>query len=233
MIGVNILEDIEKELLDQLKHADPDTLYSYVEDFNSLMLTYKSVIREIKTKLEVLNDEFIIKNQRNPIEFVKSRVKKPSSILEKLHRRGFEISAESIKKNLNDVAGVRVVCSFIDDIYAVSDMLSHQDDVNVLEIKDYIKNPKKNGYRSLHMIVESPVYFSNSREMVKCEIQIRTIAMDFWASLEHTMKYKKEVENTANIVYDLKLCADRITSVDYKMMDIRKGIDDIEDKNNY
>lgn len=227
------MEEIEKEIIAAIKESEPDVLYKYVEDYNSLMLNYKSVIREIKTKFEVLNDEFIIKNQRNPIEFVKSRIKKPSSIVEKLHRRGFEISSESIKKNLNDVAGVRVVCSFIDDIYTVADMLSNQDDVEVLQVKDYIKNPKENGYRSLHMIVASPVYFSNTKEKVKCEIQIRTIAMDFWASLEHTMKYKKEVENTADIIYELKLCADKITSVDYKMMDIRKVIENIEDKGNY
>lgn len=208
---------------------DTETLYKNIEDFNSLMLGYKSAIREIKTKLEVLNDELSVKNQRNPIEFVKSRIKKPASILEKLKRRGHPITTESIKENLNDVAGIRVVCSFIDDIYTLAQMLAKQDDIQIVQIKDYIENPKVNGYRSLHMIIKVPVFFSDRKELVKCEIQIRTIAMDFWASLEHTIKYKKRVEDTADIVYRLKQCSNQITAVDYMMLSIRRDIENIED----
>lgn len=207
---------------------DINVLYEYVEDFNDLMLLYRGAIREVKTKLEILSDELTIKNQRNPIEFVKSRIKKPASLLEKLYRRGFEISTESIKENINDVAGVRVVCSFQDDIYSVANMLSGQDDIKVISVKDYIKNPKENGYSSLHIIVEVPVYLSNRKEYARCEIQIRTIAMDFWASLEHNIKYKKTVPHTEDIIRQLKECADNITAVDSRMLEIRKQIEFME-----
>lgn len=169
----------------------PDIWLDQARQFQQVMMHYTCAIREVKTKLEVLNDELSVKNQRNPIEMIKSRVKKPLSIVEKLQRRGLEVSLESMVKNLDDVAGVRIICSFVDDIYEVAEMLVRQDDVKVIAVKDYIKNPKPNGYRSYHMIVEVPVFFTDSKRFIRVEVQIRTIAMDFWASLDHELKYKK------------------------------------------
>ena len=175
----------------------PEMWVDQARQFQQAMMRYTCAIREVKTKLEVLNDELSVKNQRNPIEMIKSRVKKPKSIVEKLQRRGFEISLESMEKNLDDVAGIRIICSFLDDIYEVADMLIRQDDVKVIAVKDYIQNPKPNGYRSYHMIVEIPVFFSDRKKWMRVEVQIRTIAMDFWASLDHQLKYKKEVGDSS------------------------------------
>ena len=191
------------------------------------MMMYTCAIREIKTKLEVLNDELSVRNSRNPIELVKSRVKKPISIVEKLQRRGLPVSLESMMENLDDVAGIRVICSFLDDIYAVAEMLARQDDVHIIAIKDYIRHPKKNGYRSYHMIVEIPVFFSDQKKWMRTEVQIRTIAMDFWASLDHQLKYKKEVEEYSHeISEELRECADVIAQTDERMLGIRKRIED-------
>ena len=194
--------------------------------FQQAMMRYTCAIREVKTKLEVLNDELSVKNQRNPIEMIKSRVKKPKSIVEKLQRRGFEISLESMEKNLDDVAGIRIICSFLDDIYEVADMLIRQDDVKVIAVKDYIQNPKPNGYRSYHMIIEIPVFFSDSKKPIRVEVQIRTIAMDFWASLDHQLKYKKSfIDDNGEISEELKQCAEVIAGTDVKMLEIRKKIE--------
>lgn len=203
----------------------PDILVSQARQFQQVMMMYTCAIREVKTKLEVLNDELSVRNQRNPIEMIKSRVKKPMSIVEKLQRKGLPISLETMVDNLDDVAGIRVICSFVDDIYEVADMLIRQDDIKVIAIKDYIKNPKANGYRSYHMIVEIPVFFSDRKKPMRVEVQIRTIAMDFWASLEHKLRYKKDVENTEEIERQLKVCADSIDVLDYQMMQIRNRID--------
>lgn len=169
----------------------PDQLVSMAHQFQEAMMMYTCAIREVKTKLEVLNDELSVRNQRNPIEMIKSRVKKPISIVEKLHRKGKNISVESMMENLDDIAGIRVICSFVDDIYQVASMLTSQDDITLITIKDYIKNPKPNGYRSYHMIVEIPVFFSNEKRQLRVEVQIRTIAMDFWASLSTSYDTKK------------------------------------------
>lgn len=185
---------------------------------------YRGAIREVQTKLEVLNDEFSIRYQRNPISFIKSRIKSPESILKKLHTRGYEISLESIIENLHDVAGIRVICPFIDDIYEVAQMLTKQDDVTLIETKDYIQNPKENGYRSLHLILEIPVFFSDRKQPMKVEVQIRTIAMDFWASLDHQLRYKKDVEHAEQISADLKDCADIISATDQRMQIIKYQI---------
>ena len=157
----------------------PDALISQAREFQQAMMMYTCAIREVKTKLEVLNDELSIKNQRNPIEMIKSRVKKPISIVEKLQRRNLPVTLESMVNNLDDVAGIRVICSFVDDIYSVANMLVSQDDITVIAIKDYIKNPKPNGYRSYHLIIEIPVFFSEEKKNLRVEVQIRTIAMDF------------------------------------------------------
>lgn len=203
----------------------PDILVSQARQFQQVMMMYTCAIREVKTKLEVLNDELSVRNQRNPIEMIKSRVKQPMSIVEKLQRRGLPISLESMVDHLDDVAGIRVICSFVDDIYEVADMLVRQDDITVVAIKDYIKNPKPNGYRSYHMIVEIPVFFSDCKKPMRVEVQIRTIAMDFWASLDHQLKYKKEVVNEKEISEELRQCAEVIAQTDQKMYEIRQQIE--------
>lgn len=202
----------------------PEAFQNEAHLYMELMMMYRGAIREIQTKLEVLNDEFSTRYQRNPISFIKSRIKSPESILKKLHTRGYEISLESITENLHDVAGIRVICSFIDDIYEVAQMLTKQDDVTLIETKDYIQNPKPNGYRSLHLILEVPVFFSDRKQPMKVEVQIRTIAMDFWASLDHQLRYKRDIENASQISEDLKDCADIISATDQRMQIIKYQI---------
>ncbi len=204
----------------------PEVWINQAKQFQIAMMRYTCAIREVKTKLEVLNDELSVKNQRNPIEMIKSRVKRPMSIVEKLQRRGLEVSLESMEKNLDDVAGIRIICSFVDDIYEVADMLMRQDDVTVIAIKDYIRQPKPNGYRSYHMIIDVPVFFSDSKKPIRVEVQIRTIAMDFWASLDHQLKYKKSVaDEDGEISEELKHCAQVIAETDEKMLAIRRRIE--------
>lgn len=216
-----------KFLNERLLPSSTEPLFKQAKAFEELMMKYNCAIREIKTKLEVLNDELSVSYNRNPIEFIKSRIKKPISIARKLESRGIEISIDSVMNNLNDVAGVRVICYFIDDIYYVAKMLARQDDIKLLEVKDYIRNPKENGYRSLHMIVEVPVFFSKVKQNMRVEVQIRTIAMDFWASLEHQLRYKKDIEDVVDsedIGLELKNCAEVIADTDCKMQNIRERI---------
>ena len=204
----------------------PENFLNEAKRFQELIMMYSCAIREVKTKLEVLNDDLAVRNQRNPIQMIKSRVKKPGSIIEKLQRRGYPITIQSVYDNLYDVAGIRVICSFVDDIYQVAEMLARQDDVTVPTVKDYIRCPKDNGYRSYHMIIEVPVYFSDRKEKMRVEVQIRTIAMDFWASLDHQMKYKKDLEDSTEISEELKECAEIIAQTDLKMLSIRRKIDE-------
>lgn len=205
----------------------PEKLLDKVDQFKETMMMYNCAIRSIRTKLEVLNDELSLTNNRNPIEFIKTRIKKPRSIVNKLNRKGLDISLTSIVESLNDVAGIRVVCSFIDDIYSISDMLTRQDDIKLIEIKDYIKNPKPNGYRSLHLIVEIPVFFSDRTLPLRAEIQIRTIGMDFWASLEHKLKYKNNIDISEVISEELKKCSAIISDADLTMQKIKQDVDNI------
>lgn len=192
--------------------------------FEELMMMYSSAIREARTKLEVLNDEFKVRRRHNPIQYIKHRVKKPASIYEKLNRRGFPVTLESIEENLHDVAGVRVVCGYIQDIYKVKEMLISQDDVTVLLVKDYIKEPKENGYRSLHLVIEIPVFFSNECKPMKVEVQFRTIAMDNWASLEHQMHYKTDGEVPQEIIQELRECSDALADTDRRMQRIYNSL---------
>lgn len=215
----------QKKYLSRTKlPKDLQDFFAEKEEFETIMMMYNCAIREVQTKLEVLNDDLSIRRKRNPIKFIKSRIKTPESIADKLIRRGFDVSVEAVEENLHDVAGIRVVCSFIDDIYDVASMLTKQDDIVLLETKDYIANPKPNGYRSLHLIVEIPVFFSDVKKSLKVEVQIRTIAMDFWASLEHQMKYKRDIADAQEIVEELKQCADVIAATDVRMQGIRKRI---------
>jgi putative GTP pyrophosphokinase len=191
-------------------------IHSFLETEN----LYLSATREIATKLENLNDEFKYGKDRNPIHQIKTRVKTPKSILDKLSRRGLDLSVKSARENLTDIAGVRVICAYIDDIYMIADLLTSQDDITVVRISDYIKNPKPNGYRSLHLIVTVPVFLSTSTELVNVEIQIRTIAMDFWASLEHHFYYKYASDKTEAVTKELKDCADVIANTDQRMQNL-------------
>jgi putative GTP pyrophosphokinase len=209
------------------KVLSPDMIEEKIEEISETLLIYRSAIKEVKTKLDILDDELKIKRKRNPIEYMKSRVKTPGSIMEKLRRKGFEMSIESAKKNLNDIAGIRVICSFVGDIYEIAKMLIRQDDIKLIEEKDYIKNPKPNGYRSLHLVVEVPIFFSDHAEPVRVEVQIRTIAMDFWASLEHKLYYKTSGESPSHITQDLKECAELIASTDMRMQEIHREVEKI------
>ncbi|MGN0293029.1 MAG: GTP pyrophosphokinase family protein [Lachnospiraceae bacterium] len=195
------------------------------EDFAEMMIWYRCAIMEVETKLNVLNQEFSLRYDKNPFESIETRLKSPSSIVNKLHRKGLEVSVDSIWENLHDVAGIRVVCSFQNDIYKLARLLCSQDDVSLLRIKDYIKNPKPNGYRSLHLILAIPIFLSEKKQYVKVEVQFRTIAMDFWASLEHKMKYKKNIKNPEQIVERLAKCADSIQEIDQEMETIRNLIE--------
>ncbi len=195
----------------------PDDLADTIKSFLSIENIYMAATREIATKLENLNDEFKITKNRNPIHQIKTRVKTPKSIVEKLIRRSFEVNVHSARENLSDIGGVRVICAYIDDIYMIADMLISQDDIELIKMADYIKNPKPSGYRSLHLIVTVPVFFTNRTEKVKVEIQIRTIAMDFWASLEHDLAYKFAENKTDEMVKELKDCAEVIAQTDIRM----------------
>ncbi len=177
----------------------------------------------------VLNTEFKIRYQRNPISSISTRLKRTASITDKLERQNFPFSLESIEKNVNDVAGIRVICSYIDDIYTIAEAFLRQDDVTLIAQKDYIAHPKPNGYRSLHLIISIPVFFADRKKDMKVEVQIRTIAMDFWASLEHQLKYKQEIPNQPEIISQLKECAEIINATDEKMLDIRHQIEEIAD----
>ena len=195
----------------------PEDLINTIRSFIATENLYSSATREIATKLENLNSEFNSTHERNPIHLIQTRVKTPASIMDKLKRRGFELSVESARKNLTDIAGVRVICSYINDIYIISGLLLSQNDIQLVRTTDYIKNPKTNGYRSLHHIVRVPVFLSHKVEMVNVEIQIRTIAMDFWASLEHDLAYKLERENSEEAFTELKACAEEIAGIDRRM----------------
>jgi putative GTP pyrophosphokinase len=178
---------------------------------------YAGAAREISTKLENLNDEFRFTMDRNPIHSINTRIKTPKSISDKLKRKGYDLNFESAKENLDDIAGVRVICSYINDIYMIADFLTGQDDITLIRKADYIKNPKPNGYRSLHLVVTVPVFLHKRTEIVKVEVQIRTIAMDFWASLEHDMAYKFPGGKSEEITRELKDCADVISGTDARM----------------
>ena len=219
-------QEVDTSLLNQI-YIPADAGHVFIDqetEFRQMMMMYSCAIKEIKTKLQVLNDELSIKRQRNPIEFIKTRVKQPDSIASKLRRKGYPVTVQSVFENLSDVAGVRVICAFIDDIYKAADMLTAQDDIELIKRKDYIKNPKMNGYRSLHLIIEVPVFFSDHKEQIRVEVQIRTIAMDFWASLEHQLKYKKDIDDAESIMYELRACADVINRTDYHMQSLRDRI---------
>lgn len=219
-------ETYAHELNNMLAQAQIENMREQFNKTKELMTYYHCAMLEMETKLNVLNEQFALQNERNPIESIKTRLKSMSSIQEKLRRYGFEQGVKSIEENLSDVAGIRVICSFVDDIYMLAKCLSEQDDIKILCSKDYIKSPKPNGYRSLHLIVEIPIFLQNEKRMMKVEVQLRTIAMELWANLEHKLRYKNTLtqEQEKAIEEGLKDCALISAELDEKMYGIRNMI---------
>lgn len=208
--------DLEKQFLEKLQE--------YGQSFYKLMTYYRCAMMEIETKFNVLNAEFSLRHDRNPINSIKCRIKSIGSIKEKLERKSLPLSLDAVKANIHDVAGVRVCCSFVEDVYMLADSLLSQDDVTLIEMKDYIKNPKSNGYRSLHLIVSIPIFLANEKQSMPVEIQLRTIAMDFWASLEHQLRYKKDHVFTEQMAKELYDCAEISADLDARMSNLRNAL---------
>ena len=219
----------EKRNIREAMEPFEDSLESLRQDYAQMRGVYSAAIREINARLETLNNEFSYRNRHNPIHHIESRVKSLSSIIKKLQATHCPVSISSAKKNLHDIAGVRVVCRYVDDIYRIADLLLAQDDISLILEKNYIKNPKPNGYRSLHIVVDVPVYMSQGKLFTPVEIQIRTVAMDFWATLEHGIRYKATEEVPQRIVDELRECANVITETDYKMQEIFKALQELHD----
>lgn len=197
---------------------------SDIQTWNEVILTYSAALKQVNTKLEILNDEFQLVHQYNPIEHIKSRLKTAESIVKKLKKYGRESSIENMVTYVNDIAGIRIICSFTDDIYEIAQMITKQSDIKVIEVKDYIQNPKPSGYMSYHMLVSIPVYLSDKIVETKVEIQIRTVAMDFWASLEHKINYKFEGNVPEDIRSELVACAQMVSILDNRMLLLNKEV---------
>ncbi len=209
---------------DKVRETDP------IDSWMEVVLVYNSALKEIGTKLEILNDEFQQVHRYNPIEHIKSRLKSSESIVKKLKKKGYESTIENMVNHVNDIAGIRVICSFTDDIYNVAEMIGNQSDIKVLSIKDYIKNPKPSGYKSYHMIVSIPIFLSDKIVEAKVEIQIRTVAMDFWASLEHKIHYKFEGNAPEHIQQELAECANMVSALDARMLSLNNEIHSLADE---
>ncbi len=208
----------EKKIIENIEPL----LEEKIGQYDELMAYYKCAMMEIETKFRVLNEEFSLQYDRNPISAIKSRLKSFKSIRDKLIKNDFPLSVASVQENLNDVAGVRVICSFERDVYLLAEALLSQDDIELIAKKDYIANPKDNGYRSLHLIVAVPIYLVNEKRTMRVEIQLRTIAMDSWATLEHQLRYKKNIEFTSEMAEELYLCSKLSAELDHKMDNLRK-----------
>lgn len=226
---MNLSEVSQKVLMRRLTESGIiDRMEAYTQPYKELMAYYRCAMMEVETKFSVLNEELSLQYDRNPIESIKTRLKSPQSIVDKLVRRGLPLSVESIEKNLNDIAGVRVICSFPSDIYMLSEAFLQQDDIVLLQKKDYIQSPKDNGYRSLHLIVETPIFLHNQKRMMKVEVQFRTISMDWWASLEHKIRYKKDIPDAEEIERELFECAEASAALDLRMQAIQKRVEESE-----
>ena len=199
--------------------------FSRSKEFTELMTYYTCAIMEIETKLRVLDAEFSLQYDRNPFESIETRLKKPVSIVEKMQSRGIEMTCAAMERQIFDIAGIRVICSFKEDIYKLSDLLIRQDDVLLISRKDYIEKPKANGYRSLHMLLDIPIFLAEGKRHMKVEVQFRTIAMDFWASVDHKLRYKKHLKNPEEIYDKLRLCVGTLAAMDDEMENIRRSID--------
>lgn len=217
----------ERKIEQQLRH-DEQAIFDDFQKLMEMQQLYNAAIKEMQTKLEILSDEFKVRYARNPIHHVESRLKSTRSIMKKLAKKDCEVSVESARKNLNDIAGIRVVCCYIDDVYSVAQMLLSQSDIVLIKEQDYIKEPNYNGYRSLHLDLQVPVFLSQRTEKVTVEVQLRTVAMDFWASLEHDLRYKSTKTIPAHIGEDMLRCADEIAEIDRKMQVIYQQIQELE-----
>ena len=234
-----ILETMEDKITERVKDSRLmdnfltnekllDRISRRLEPIEQMNAYYRCAIMEIETKFRVLSEQFSLKYDRNPIETIKSRLKSQDSILKKMNRKGIPVSLEAMEREIDDIAGVRVICSFVEDVYMLADCLLQQDDITLLEKKDYIKHPKDSGYRSLHLIVQVPIFLQNEKRPMKVEVQIRTLAMDLWASQEHKLRYKKQIpENEEEAIsQELAECAQILASVDNRMQNLRAKLSD-------
>lgn len=215
-----------EEIKKQLDNVFSDEVIEWgkpiMQNFSKLMAYYRCALMEIETKFNVLNEEFSLRYDRNPINSIKTRLKSFQSMRDKLQRKGIDLAVNSIEENLNDVAGVRVICAFTDDVFMLAEALLKQDDITLVEAKDYINNPKPNGYRSLHLIVTVPIFLAHEKRLMKVEIQLRTIAMDSWASLEHQLRYKKDYAFDERMANELLRCAELSSELDARMDALRE-----------
>ena len=220
---MNGIKSIEGNVISRIysNNEIKERLQTYTAPYRELMSYYRCAMMEVSTKFNVLDEELSLQYDRNPIEAIKTRLKSPESIMDKLSRRGLPFSAESIEQNLNDIAGVRVICAYISDIYMLCDALLRQDDIVLLQEKDYIKNPKPNGYRSLHLIVETPIFLHDQKKQMRVEVQFRTMAMDWWASVEHKLRYKKPAA-PEEVNSELKECAEISADLDKRLEKLRQ-----------
>jgi len=222
-----IAQQEAQQIVELFSRGGMEKLHAHFLEVKELMTCFRCAILEVETKFRVLNEQLSLQYERNPIDSIESRLKSPESIYEKIERKHLPADIKSIEEHLSDVAGVRVVCSFVSDVYMLSECLLKQDDVTLVEIKDYIKNPKPNGYRSLHLVVEIPIFLTNGKKMMKVEVQIRTVAMDLWASLEHKIYYKKQLgdEKAVKAAERLLRCAQMSAELDDEMQSIRNYVD--------
>lgn len=202
-------------------------MQNYAMPYRELMSYYRCAMMEVETKFNVINEELSLQYDRNPIETIKTRLKSPESILEKLHRKNHPVTVDSIEQNLNDIAGVRVICAFPSDIYQLEEAFLKQDDIRLVERKDYIANPKSNGYRSLHLIVEIPIFLHDHKRLMRVEVQFRTISMDWWASLEHKIRYKKGLQESDHVDQELFECAKLSAELDSRMEKLQQFVGDL------
>lgn len=216
------------DTIEQIVPAQREQIMAAFYEFLELEHLYESAAEIVKTQLNIYDSEFSMKFQRNPIHHIDSRIKSPQSIIGKLQKKGHPVSAKSAMEHLMDIAGIRVVCYYIDDIYAIAELLTRHEDMHLLKVKDYIENPKPSGYRSFHMVLSVPVYMATAKKRVPVEIQIRTIAMDFWASLEHQLHYKTDCEVPPELKQELKECAETIALTDLRMQDIYQQIHELD-----
>ena len=221
--ALNGIKSIEGNVISRIysNNEIKERLQTYAAPYRELMSYYRCAMMEVSTKFNVLDEELSLQYDRNPIEAIKTRLKSPESIMDKLSRRGLPFSVESIEQNLNDIAGVRVICAYISDIYMLRDALLRQDDIVLLQEKDYIKNPKPNGYRSLHLIVETPIFLHDQKKQMRVEVQFRTMAMDWWASVEHKLRYKKPAA-PEEVNSELKECAEISADLDKRLEKLRQ-----------
>ena len=221
--ALNGIKNIEGNVISRIysNNEIKERLQTYTAPYRELMSYYRCAMMEVSTKFNVLDEDLSLQYDRNPIEAIKTRLKSPESIMDKLSRRGLPFSAESIEQNLNDIAGVRVICAYISDIYMLRDALLRQDDIVLLQEKDYIKNPKPNGYRSLHLIVETPIFLHDQKKQMRVEVQFRTMAMDWWASVEHKLRYKKPAA-PEEVNSELKECAEISADLDKRLEKLRQ-----------